>query len=99
MQEVTIVLPVCDNTGKSLDKEIARILKLVLTVAGGYSTSKQTGAWLDNGKVYHDEAIRMVTVVETDKVCRLRTIAVMAKLIMRQEAVFFQVRTVDVEFI
>lgn len=64
MIERTIVLPIRDNQQKSLARELAAIKRQILEIAGGYSETKQRGAWLDNGKVYRDVSWRVVTTVD-----------------------------------
>lgn len=65
MIERTIVLPVRDNDGRSLAREVASVKSELLAIAGGYSESKQSGAWRDeDGTVYRDQSWRVTTTVD-----------------------------------
>lgn len=99
-REITIVLPHADNDGVDLSEEIEMVKAGVLAIAGGYSIMEQSGAWEDDGVVYNDASLRLVTVVEkNEQVQSLRELAIAACALMRQQAIFFQERVVKVEFL
>lgn len=99
-REITIILPVQDNDGVDLSEEIELVKEQVRIIAGGYSILAQSGEWEEDGKVYKDESLRLVTVVEkNEQVEALRDMAIIACSLMRQQAMFFQERVVKVEFL
>lgn len=98
-QEVTIVLPLTDNEGQSLAVEVDAIEASIAELTGGITISPVSGTWIDGGRAYHDHSHQVVTVVEGDKVGTLREYTLRAKTILRQQAMFFQVRPVTVEFL
>lgn len=68
MIERVVVLPVRDNDGKRLDYWLGKVRAEVLAIAGGYSESKQVGAWRDDdGTVYKDASVRLSTLVDTEQ--------------------------------
>ncbi len=101
MFEVTIILPLKSNELQDLTAKKATIERAILTVAGGYTADSVRGSWLsDSGVRFDDVSDRITTVVDSQsKVSSLRSIAENACILLRQEAIFFQVRGVEVEFI
>lgn len=97
--EVTVVLPLTDNDGVPLTNEVAQVKYEVLSITGGYSASEQEGAWEDDGIVYTDLSERIVTIANPEQASRLREAAPRWKALLRQQALFYQTRAVDVEFI
>lgn len=68
MIERTIVLPLRDNDRVSLAREVASVKSELLAIAGGYSESKQSGAWRDeDGTVYRDRSLRVATTVDQEQ--------------------------------
>jgi hypothetical protein len=95
----TIILPVKDNKGVSLLNERRAVEGQLLTLAGGYTRDKVTGAWLDNGKVYRDQSYRYTLAVDA-----AQDAAIVAQLpvwceSLRQLALYTTRQEVDVSFI
>lgn len=67
MIERVIVLPTKDNAGVSLARRLTAIRREVLAVAGGFSETRQSGRWVEGGKVYRDTSIRLTTTVDDDQ--------------------------------
>lgn len=68
MIERTIVLCLQDNDGNSTLPEIIRIELEILHIAGGFSLTEQHGSWLgEDGTVFTDKSIRLVTTVDADQ--------------------------------
>ena len=100
MVEVTVIVPAKDNAGVSLARERKAIEQDVLTLCGGYTRDKVSGAWLgDDGRCYHDESYRY-TLACTVEVARL--VASKASewcSVLRQECLYLSERAVQVEFV
>lgn len=71
MVERTIVLPIRDNDGVSLAAQLRSIRLEILALAGGYSETKQHGAWRNGATDYYDSSWRISTTVEPDIDARL----------------------------
>jgi hypothetical protein len=67
MVERTIILPTRDNAGASLARRVTAIRREVLALAGGFSETRQHGQWVEQGKVYRDVSIRLVTTVDSEQ--------------------------------
>lgn len=100
MRERVLVLPVADNDRVSLAREVAAIRREILALAGGYSEVRQVGAWLgDDGRVYHDKAIRLTTTVdETQDASIVARLPAWAGL-LRQECLYTHVSEVQADFV
>lgn len=100
MVERTLILPLRDNDGRSLAREVASIKSELLAIAGGYSEVRHHGAWRDeDGTVYRDTSWRVTTTVDEqqDK-------AIVARLPewcerLRQICLYTHATTVDSEFV
>lgn len=99
--EVSIVLPLYSNEGKSLKHEVSDICHEILDVVGGYTASAVVGQWKDGeGTVYTDRSLRVSTVVTShSELSALHTIAQRARLYLHQESIFLESHDVAVEFI
>lgn len=100
-QEITVILPNYDNDGLSLRTEREEYLHAALEITGGLTTFETVGRWIGEGsEVFTDNGHAVVMVTDSDeKVSAIRALTVQAKAAMRQQAMFFQVRPVTVEFI
>lgn len=58
MREATIILPVLDNAGASLEHVHASLAADLLEAFGGFTAATVYGAWkdADTGRVYQDES-------------------------------------------
>ena len=98
--EVTVILPNVDNDGRSLKVEQTSVLRELLTLAGGYTTSQVSGAWQDSdGTVYRNDSIQASTIVSDETVKVLLDTAVAWCARLRQLSLLVTVRSLDAYFI
>lgn len=99
MKEAKIILPLFDNDGAALHREIEQIEYELLCEFGGYSAVNTRGAWRDQatGKVYHDSHVTYTLAARWDdlvdcgglvKADILLNIAAKAATIMRQVCIY-----------
>lgn len=77
--QVSIIVPKTTNDGRKTNKTINKINKLFCLNFGGTSILEVSGYWLDDGKVYHDNNLKIVSNVENIDV---ETIAEAANLVL-----------------
>lgn len=100
MVKRTIVLPLDDNEGLPLARQIDQAEAVILGLAGGYSRHDSSGVWLDvGGDRYSDRSITL-TVVSTDQV----DAAIVAALpglaaLLRQRSLYSDATAVTVAFV
>lgn len=99
--EVSIVLPLYSNEGKSLKHEVSDLCHEILDVVGGYTATAVVGQWKDkDGTVYTDRSLKVSTVVTShSELAALHAIAEKARTTLRQETIFLQSSDVVAEFI
>jgi hypothetical protein len=100
MVERVIVLPTRDNAGRSLTRQVNAVRDEILHIAGGYSETRQAGAWLDeDGTVYHDASVRLTTTV--DEPTDARIVALLPEWCerLRQICLYTHATTVDSQFV
>lgn len=96
----TLIIPDCDNSGISLERERLDIESQLLGLAGGFTQDTIRGYWLDDdGTQYHDTSARY-TIVTTPAI----DAKIAAKLpawcaLLRQEALFTSTSPVNVRFV
>ena len=79
--QVSIIVPKTTNDGKKTNKTINKINKLFCLSFGGTSILEVSGYWLDGGRVYHDENLKIVSNTE---VIDVETIAEAANLVLTE---------------
>ncbi|PLA93133.1 hypothetical protein [Ligilactobacillus salivarius] len=77
--QVAIVVPKKTNDGRKTNKIINKINELFCLNFGGTSILEVSGYWLDDGKVYHDENLKIVSNTE---VIDVETIAKAAEIVL-----------------
>lgn len=79
--QVSIIVPKKTNDGKSTKSVINKVNKLFCLNFGGTSILEVSGYWLDGGRVYHDNNLKIVSNVENIDV---ETIAEAANLVLTE---------------
>lgn len=79
--QVSVIVPKKTNDGRSTRKVINKVNKLFCLNFGGTSISEVSGYWVNDGKVYHDENLKIVSNVENIDV---ETIAEAANLVLTE---------------
>lgn len=79
--QVSVIVPKKTNDGRKTNKTINKINKLFCLNFGGTSILEVSGYWLDGGRVYHDENLKIVSNVENIDV---ETIAEAANLVLTE---------------
>lgn len=79
--QVAVIVPKKTNDGKSTKSVINKVNKLFCLNFGGTSILEVSGYWVNNGKVYHDNNLKIVSNVETIDV---ETIAEAANLVLTE---------------
>ena len=79
--QVAVIVPKKTNDGRKTNKTINKINKLFCLNFGGTSILEVSGYWLDGGKVYHDENLKIVSNVENIDV---ETIAKAANMVLTE---------------
>ena len=79
--QVSIIVPKTTNDGRKTNKIINKINKLFCLNFGGTSILEVSGYWLDGGRVYHDNNLKIVSNVENIDV---ETIAEAANLVLTE---------------
>lgn len=77
--QVSVIVPKKTNDGRSTKSVINKINKLFCLNFGGTSISEVSGYWVNDGKVYHDENLKIISNVENIDV---ETIAEAASLVL-----------------
>ena len=77
--QVSIIVPKTTNDGRKTNKTINKIKKLFCLNFGGTSILEVSGYWLDGGRVYHDNNLKIVSNVENIDV---ETIAKAAEMVL-----------------
>jgi hypothetical protein len=95
-----VVLPVKDNNGVSLRKEIDQIRLEVLDIAGGYSESYIRGAWRDeDGNRYFDTSVKLEIAVDEGVDVKLVERLPYWTALMRQMALYTYAQEIQPQFI
>ena len=79
--QVAVIVPKKTNGGRSTKTVINKVNKLFCLNFGGTSILEVSGYWLDSGRVYHDENLKIVSNVENIDV---ETIAEAANLVLTE---------------
>lgn len=79
--QVSVIVPKTTNDGRSTKKVINKINKMFCLNFGGTSILEVSGYWLDGGRVYHDNNLKIVSNVENIDV---ETIAEAASLVLTE---------------
>lgn len=79
--QVAVIVPKKTNDGRSTKQTINKINKLFCLNFGGTSILEVSGYWVNDGKVYHDENLKIVSNVENIDV---ETIAEAANLVLTE---------------
>ena len=79
--QVSVIVPKKTNDGRSTKSVINKINKLFCLNFGGTSILEVSGYWVNDGKVYHDENLKIVSNVENIDV---ETIAEAANLVLTE---------------
>lgn len=79
--QVSVIVPKKTNDGRSTKSVINKINKLFCLNFGGTSILEVSGYWLDRGRVYHDNNLKIVSNVENIDV---ETIAEAANLVLTE---------------
>lgn len=79
--QVSVIVPKKTNDGRSTKTVINKVNKLFCLNFGGTSILEVSGYWLDGGKVYHDNNLKIISNVENIDV---ETIAEAANLVLTE---------------
>lgn len=79
--QVSVIVPKKTNDGRSTKSVINKINKLFCLNFGGTSILEVSGYWVNDGKVYHDENLKIISNVENIDV---ETIAEAANLVLTE---------------
>ena len=79
--QVSVIVPKKTNDGRSTKTVINKVNKLFCLNFGGTSILEVSGYWLDGGRVYHDNNLKIVSNVENIDV---ETIAEAANLVLTE---------------
>ena len=79
--QVAVIVPKKTNDGRSTKTVINKVNKLFCLSFGGASILEVSGYWVNDGKVYHDENLKIVSNVENIDV---ETIAEAASLVLTE---------------
>ena len=79
--QVAVIVPKKTNDGRSTRKVINKVNKLFCLNFGGTSILEVSGYWVNDGKVYHDENLKIVSNVENIDV---ETIAKAANMVLTE---------------
>lgn len=79
--QVAVIVPKKTNDGRSTKTVINKVNKLFCLSFGGTSILEVSGYWVNDGKVYHDENLKIVSNVENIDV---ETIAEAASLVLTE---------------
>ena len=79
--QVSVIVPKKTNDGRSTKSVINKINKLFCLNFGGTSILEVSGYWLDGGRVYHDNNLKIISNVENIDV---ETIAEAANLVLTE---------------
>lgn len=99
--KLTITLPLLDNDGLSLHKEVKTIKEKLLDMAGGMSEHRSRGAWKsENGKVYRDTSDVVSTIIEPElALAILQHYTPTWCTLLRQECLLVERVNVEVSFV
>lgn len=97
--ERVIVLPIKDNDGVSLRREIASVKEALLNGVGGFSETRQSGVWVDNGKVYRDVSLRLSLAVTPEQDSWIRDMLPIWCERLRQLCLYTSRQVVEVDFV
>ncbi len=93
MFEITILIPVCDNSGVRFESEHHAGFEHVLAESfGGFTcTGEASGGWLDGGRLYRDSTrVYVIAVDGLAGASRAVDVARFACAHYRQEAIFLR---------
>lgn len=79
--QIAVIVPKTTNDGRKTNKTINKINKLFCLNFGGTSILEVSGYWLDGGRVYHDNNLKIVSNVEN---IDIETIAEAANLVLTE---------------
>src|SRR5699024_2444893 len=77
--QVSVIVPKKTNDGRSTKSVINKVNKLFCLNFGGTSILEVSGYWVNNGKVYHDNNLKIISNVENIDV---ETIAEAANMVL-----------------
>lgn len=77
--QVSVIVPKKTNDGRSTKTVINKVNKLFCLSFGGTSILEVSGYWVNDGKVYHDENLKIVSNTE---VIDVETIAKAAEMVL-----------------
>jgi hypothetical protein len=96
--ELTVIVPLVDNDGHTLQPIISQFEAFLVDNAGGWTRDTVQGAWkAGNGRIYHDSSYRYVIVGDGVKAVQDSLPRWASDL--RQEALYASTRKVQVDFI
>ena len=99
--KISITLPLRDNRGRSLRRQVASIKEELLSIAGGVSVYRVRGAWrADHGRVYRDTSDVAYTIVDDALAAKILADLVPAWAgLLRQECVLVIIEPVQAHFV
>lgn len=77
--QVSVIVPKKTNDGRSTKKVINEVNKLFCLNFGGTSILEVSGYWVDGGRVYHDNNLKIVSNTE---IVDVETIAKAAEMVL-----------------
>ena len=99
MVKRTVVLPIRDNDGRRLTAELAECERELLRVAGGFTKTASSGAWVGaGGRTYRDRSRQYSIVLDPGSDAELVAMLPDWARRLRQEAIYTDRAIVDVEF-
>jgi len=100
MREVTIILPMRDNTGATLKSERLTIESTLLTLASGFTRELVSGVWTAaNGRRHMDRSYRYDVICSNMVAHSLREAASGWASLLRQDVLYYGDRSANVHFI
>lgn len=92
MKENILHLMEKDNDGKPLTRVNSTFLRSLMEKFGGYTMTRESGAWLDTktGKIYNDKVLRLIVSFSPSKnnIRMFEALATTYKSMAKQEAVY-----------
>ena len=99
--KISVTLPLRDNRGRSLRRQVAAIKSEMLSLAGGVSVYRVRGAWrADHGRIYRDTSDVAFTIVDDALAAKILAdyVPVWTGL-LRQECVLVVIEPVQAHFV
>ena len=88
-----------NNNKRVENTKLKKIKDDITEITGGVTVYDAEGQWHDKGKTYLDKNLAVETITEEDKIQELKTLAKDIKKDLRQEAIYFEVEAVNVNYI